>query len=169
LYAASQLPESDFLALRCALGEGEYGMPIAWVREILRFVALTPVANAPSGVIGAVNVRGEVLPVIDTRVRLGLPAMAPTLRTSIVLAQVSDHKFGMLFDAVVDVVLVPRTALSAPNSELTANLAISNVASIGTRVLQLLDLARLLTRAQWDALPDAPVTTDASVADGEEP
>jgi purine-binding chemotaxis protein CheW len=169
LHAASQLPDTDFLALRCSLADGEYGMPISRVKEILRYVALTPIADAPLGVVGAVNVRGDVIPVLDTRVRLGLPATIPSLRTSIVLAEVAEHKFGMLFDAVVDVVLVPRAVLSAPHSELTRNLAISNVASIGTRVLQLLDLARLLTRAQWDSLPRDNELPNATAADSNEP
>ncbi len=155
LYASSELPPDDFQALRCSLDTEYFGLPINWVREILRYVALTKMANAPAGVAGAINVRGEILPVIDTRQRLGLPSISPNLRTSIILVAIPGHDFGMLVDAVLDVVDIPHSSLSAPNSDLTQSVAIKSVATLGSQVVQLFDIARLLTKHQWEAIPQS--------------
>jgi purine-binding chemotaxis protein CheW len=162
LYASSQLPNADFRALRFRVSGEEYGVPVGWVREIVRYVALTSIADAPHGVAGAINLRGEVLPVLDTRVRLGMSATAPNLRTSIVLLAIPGHAFGILVDAVIDVSLVPRTCLSEPNATLTQSAAIKSVATLQSGVLQLLDIARLLTRPQWEALPTTSEPKDES-------
>jgi purine-binding chemotaxis protein CheW len=160
LYASSQLPSTDFRALRFRVGAEEYAVPVGWVREIVRYVALTSIADAPHGVAGAINVRGEVLPVLDTRLRLGMPTIAPNLRTSIVLLAIPGHAFGILVDAVVDVIDVPHSSLSEPNANLTQSAAIKSVATLNSGVLQLLDIARLLSRPQWEALPAALPTKD---------
>lgn len=94
--------------LTFALGHESYGVPVLAVREIIRFCPITPVATMPPHVRGVINLRGRVIPVVDLRVRFGLPAAEEHDRTCIVVAQVAaaaggTRPYGVIVDAVEEV------------------------------------------------------------------
>jgi purine-binding chemotaxis protein CheW len=78
-----------------------YGLPVLAVREIIRLCPITPVANMPSHVRGVINLRGRVIPIVDLRVRFGLPVADDHDRTCIVVAQVSASTGGIRPYAIV--------------------------------------------------------------------
>lgn len=96
------------------LADGEFGVPIDSVQEIVRIPdELTHVPKAPAFVEGVTNLRGSVLPVIDQRKRLDLPALARNDRQRIMVFLLSGVRTGFIVDAVTEVLKVPRTAIEA--------------------------------------------------------
>lgn len=86
------------------VGDEEYGVPILRVREILRFEGVTRVPAAPRAVRGVINLRGSVVPVVDLRLKLGLPPADPGPRACIVVVEADVEgeclSVGLLADAV---------------------------------------------------------------------
>ena len=90
------------------LSNESYGVDVLKVREIIRFLKITPVPQMPAYVKGVINLRGKVLPVIDLRLKFGLEAAEPTERTCIVVVRVQsaghDITLGMIVDSVEEVI-----------------------------------------------------------------
>ena len=90
------------------LGDGSFALPVGAVREVLRPPRLTPVPLAPPDVIGVANLRGQIVPVLDLRLRLGVDASKEAAH--VLVLRVSDAVFGVAVDSVGDVVEVDRSA-----------------------------------------------------------
>jgi purine-binding chemotaxis protein CheW len=125
------------------LAASEYAINIAYVAELLRMVAITPLPASPEWVLGVVNLRGKVIPVIDLRVRLSLPAEALDLNTPIIVTQVDDVMAGLVVDDVTDVLSVDPNALTRAHESLTSDHLIAGVAKIQDRLLLIVNLPRL--------------------------
>lgn len=94
--------------LTFTLGRESYGVPVRAVREIIRLCPITPVATMPAHVRGVINLRGRVIPLVDLRVRFGLPATEEHDRTCIVVTQVASatggtRPYGVIVDGVEEV------------------------------------------------------------------
>lgn len=128
------------------LGAEAYAVPIAMVREIVRVGDLTRVPNAPPHIRGVMNLRGRVLPVVELRTRLGLPALDPTPAARIVVAEVRGRLLGYLVDRVAEVTRIGEGSVAAPPEEVVAGSgeAITGIARKGERLLLLLELERVL-------------------------
>jgi len=89
------------------LGCGAYGIPILKVREIIRLLEITPIPRMPDYVRGVINLRGKIVPVIDLRMKFGLPDTTTTNRTCIIVAHVvmasSTKLMGLIVDALEEV------------------------------------------------------------------
>jgi purine-binding chemotaxis protein CheW len=96
--------------LTFVLGREEYGLPVLKVREIIKVMDITHVPQVPAHVLGVINLRGRVIPVIDLRRKFGLPAQDHTDRTCIIVAEVAlaaaPVMMGVVVDAVSEVVNV---------------------------------------------------------------
>jgi purine-binding chemotaxis protein CheW len=128
------------------LGAESYAVPIAMVREIVRLGDLTRVPNAPPHIRGVMNLRGRVLPVVELRTRLGLPALDPTPAARIVVAEVRGRRLGYLVDRVAQVTRIGEGSVSIPPDEVVngSGAAITGIARKGERLLLLLELERVL-------------------------
>ncbi len=85
------------------VGDVQYAVPIARVREISNPLPLVPLPRAPLAVIGVADYRGEVVPVLDVRVRFGLPSLPATRRTKWIMLDVGDRILALVVDAVSEV------------------------------------------------------------------
>ena len=83
------------------LARQQYALSVRQAREVLPRAALTPLAGAPAGVLGVLSLRGQLLPVLDVRQRLGLPAVPPAVTQCIVVTDLESATVGLLVDAVV--------------------------------------------------------------------
>lgn len=136
------------------LADEIYGINVMQVQEVLRVSEIAPVPGAPHYVLGIINLRGNVVTVIDTRIRLGLPTAELTDATRIVIIEGAKHVVGILVDCVAEVVDLNMSELeSAPNvgNDDSARY-IQGVASHGDELLILVDLNKLLTDGEWDEL-----------------
>jgi purine-binding chemotaxis protein CheW len=85
------------------VGEVAYAVPIAAVKEIVNPAPLTALPHAPEAIAGVADHRGEVVPVIDLRVRFGLPRHRDLRRSKWILVDVEGQTVGMIVDQVTDV------------------------------------------------------------------
>ncbi len=96
------------------LGLEEFAIDILGVQEIIRFVEITPVPNAPYYVEGVVNLRGKVIPIINLRSRFGLSAAEPTKDTRIIVVEVEHSILGFIVDSVEEVLRLPANVIEPP-------------------------------------------------------
>ena len=127
-----------------------YGIAVLKVREIIRLQAITPVPQLPAFVKGVINLRGRVIPIVDLRIKFGMPA-ENTERTWIVVVQVALHStapapMGLVIDSVEEVVNVTPEQIEPPPDFGTRNGAryLIGMAKVDSRVKMLLDLDRVI-------------------------
>lgn len=94
----------ELIAFR--IGDQEFCVNVMSVREIRGWTPVTPMPHAPSYVLGVLNLRGAVLPIIDMSARLGMRPAEPTVRHVIIVAQVKNKIVGLLVEAVSDILTI---------------------------------------------------------------
>jgi purine-binding chemotaxis protein CheW len=136
--------------LTFALGREEYGLPVLKVREIIKVMDITHVPQVEAHVLGVINLRGKVIPVIDLRRKFGFEAQAPTERTCIIVAEValtaSTVMMGIVVDSVSEVVNVMASEIEQPPDfgGQRTNDYLLGLAKVKGGVKILLDLDRVL-------------------------
>ncbi|MGY5449866.1 chemotaxis protein CheW [Agarivorans sp. MS3-6] len=129
-----------------------YGINVMQVQEVLRYTEIAPVPGAPDYVLGIINLRGNVVTVIDTRSRFGLPSSDITENSRIVIIEAESQVIGILVDSVAEVVYLRSSEIdSAPNvgTEESAKF-IQGVSNRDGQLLILVDLNKLLSDDEWD-------------------
>ena len=123
----------------------EFGLDIMAVREIRGWTAATPLPHAPPHVLGMMNLRGAILPVIDLGARLGLGAANPTA-SSVVVAQIGEAQMGLVVDAVSDILTVTEGLIQPPPEVGSADSTayVSGVMTTDTGIVSLLALDYIL-------------------------
>jgi len=142
--ADASAPSSQLLTFR--VGSEEYGVPILTVHEIRGQSPITPLPNAPPEMPGVMNLRGTIVPVIDLRVKFGVPDAGDSRFTVIVLVSVGGKIVGMVVDAVDDVLSVPAAEIQpVPDLGTPAHGGfVSGLVHVGDKLVVLLDVARVL-------------------------
>ncbi|WP_340680588.1 chemotaxis protein CheW [Paraglaciecola sp.] len=136
------------------LGEETYGINVMQVQEVLRYTEIAPVPGAPDYVLGIINLRGNVVTVIDTRSRFGLPSSDISDNSRIVIIESDEQVVGIMVDSVAEVVYLRSSEIdSAPNvgTEESAKF-IQGVSNRDGQLLILVDLNKLLNDEEWDEL-----------------
>ncbi len=135
--------------LTCRLGAEAYAIDILAVQEIRRQEPATRIANAPAHVLGVMNLRGVIVPIVDLRRQLGLPAENGSNTVTIVV-NVGHRTVGLVVDAVSDVVALGAEQIQ-PRPSLGRQVAADFIVGLaqvegaeGQRLLLLVDLALLL-------------------------
>lgn len=96
------------------VGRQQFALNIMSVREIRGWTASTPLAHAPPFVLGMINLRGSVLPVVDLGARLGLAACEPDRSSVVIVADIQGRPVGLLVDAVCDILTLEPDQLQPP-------------------------------------------------------
>ncbi|EKE80815.1 chemotaxis protein CheW [Idiomarina xiamenensis] len=136
------------------LEDETYGINVMQVQEVLRYSEIAPVPGAPDYVLGIINLRGNVVTVIDTRTRFGLPTTEVNDNSRIVIIESDKQVVGILVDSVAEVVYLRSSEIdSAPNvgTEESAKF-IQGVSNRDGELLILVDLNKLLTDEEWDEI-----------------
>ncbi|MGD0476358.1 MAG: chemotaxis protein CheW [Candidatus Velthaea sp.] len=143
----TQLSGKTLQAVTFALGSEEYGVDIAQVQEINRMVTITHVPRAPQFMEGVINLRGQLIPIIDLRTRFGMERSERTKNTRIVVTEIGSKRIGMVVDSVSEVLRIPVEQIEdAP--DLVAGVDteyIRGVGKMGDRLIIMLDLARVIS------------------------
>ena len=136
------------------LDDETYGINVMQVQEVLRETEVAPVPGAPHYVIGIINLRGNVVSVIDARTRFGLSAIERTDMTRIIVIEAQQQIIGILVDSVAEVVDIKlseiETAPNVGNDE--SSRYIDGVVSRDEKLLILVDLDKLLSEAEWGSI-----------------
>ncbi|CAG19357.1 chemotaxis protein CheW [Photobacterium profundum] len=131
-----------------------YGINVMQVREVLRYSEIAPVPGAPDYVIGIINLRGNVVTVIDTRSRFGLMPGEISDNTRIVIIEADKQVIGILVDSVAEVVYLRSSEIDSTPSVGTEESSkfIQGVSNRDGELLILVDLNKLLSDDEWDEM-----------------
>jgi purine-binding chemotaxis protein CheW len=145
--------QTDSTSLQCVtftLEDETYGMNVMQVQEVLREVEVAPVPGAPNYVLGIINLRGNVVSVIDARTRFGLQPKESDDMSRIIVIEAQKQILGILVDSVAEVVDIQRDEIDlAPNvGNAETSKYIDGVVSRGDKLLILVDLNKLLTQSE---------------------
>jgi purine-binding chemotaxis protein CheW len=124
----------------------EYALPVDWVLQMETFTGVTSVPGTPDYVVGVVTVRGRVVPVVDLRLRFGLPAVPMTHDSRIIVTQVATRVVALRVDSAREVIVLdPEQHQPAPElvNERSAGL-VRGMHALGARLLLLIDLPKVL-------------------------
>jgi purine-binding chemotaxis protein CheW len=136
------------------LATEEYGISIHHIKEIIAMMKITSVPKIPSYMKGVINLRGSIIPIVDTRARFGMSTHVADMHTAIIIVEVEHTSIGFIVDRVEEVSTIDNENLTnAPkfgNSAIDADF-ISQVARIQERVVMVLDVEKLVHE---DALAD---------------
>ncbi|AVJ55393.1 chemotaxis protein CheW [Idiomarina sp. OT37-5b] len=136
------------------LDQETYGINVMQVQEVLRYSEIAPVPGAPNYVLGIINLRGNVVTVIDTRLRFGLPQTEVTDSTRVVIIESEKQVIGILVDSVAEVVYLKKSEIdTAPNVGTDeSSRFIQGVSNRDDELLILVDLDKMLTDDEWDEI-----------------
>jgi len=140
------------------LGREEFGIRVLKVREIIGIQDITAVPQTPAHVKGVINLRGKVIPVVDLRLKFGLPEQEYTQRTCIIVVQVRGEAGAMLMGIVVDGVAEVLNLAAADIEDTpdfgdgTATPYLLGMAKVKDKVKILLEIDRVLTSQDLQAL-----------------
>lgn len=134
-----------------SLADETYGIDVMQVQEVLPMSEIAPVPGAPPYVLGIINLRGNVVTVIDTRMRFGLESREADDASRIVVIETGTQVAGILVDSVAEVVSVQGEEVdAAPNvGNEESSRYIHGVVSRGDDLLILVDVNKLLTQEEW--------------------
>jgi len=138
------------------LGDEEYGVDILKVHEINRMMDITAVPNAPDCIEGVINLRGKVIPVINLRMKFGLPHKQVDALSKIVVLDIGMAA-GIIVDSVSEVLRISYDVVEPP-PPMTASIGSEYILGVGKlkdRLLILLDIERLLGAADGDMMAKA--------------
>ena len=141
----------ELIAFR--IGEQEFCVDIMSVREIRGWTPATALPHSPGYVLGVINLRGAVLPIVDLSSRLGMKESDPSARHVIIVAQVYQKVVGLLVDAVSDILTVTDDNIQ-PTPEVSSELDRSfakGVLAIEGRMICLIELESIFPEGESEA------------------
>lgn len=122
-----------------------YGLDIENVISVEKMQEFTRVPNAPSYVRGVINLRGEVIPVIDLREKLGLELKSTDENTRIIIVSESEINLGIVVDSSSEVLEIQRSLIDKPlASEEESNNYLKGIGKVDGRLIIIIDLEKLI-------------------------
>ena len=152
--AEEKTSEEVFQWVTFKLENEVYGVNVMQVQEVLRYTEIAPVPGAPDYVLGIINLRGNVVTVIDTRLKFGLMPAEVTDSSRIIIIEAEKQVVGILVDSVAEVVYLKASEIDPAPSVGTEESArfIQGVSNRKDDLLILVDLNKLLSDNEWDEL-----------------
>lgn len=137
----------------------EYGVPITQVQEITRLTTPTRLPQVPDFVEGIINLRGNVIPIIDLKKRFDMATLDYTDDTRIILIDIAGQTVGIIVDEVTEVLRLPVNSIEPPPAIIGGITAeyLTGVGKLDGRLLILLDMAKILTEGEQAELTSLEV------------
>ena len=143
--ASSAAPKKEFLSFK--LGQEEYCLDILSVQEIRGYDTVTSIANTPDFIKGVINLRGNIVPIVDMRIKFRLSEARYDTTTIVIILNLNKKMIGIVVDSVSDVIALPVEAIreaprfgSAINTEF-----ISGMATVDGNMLIVVDIQKLMS------------------------
>lgn len=149
------------------LGQQEYALPVSDVVQIVEMVIITALPQTIPTVPGVINYRGDIVPVLDLRLRFGLPFQSYGLHTHIILADVGSHLLGLIVDSVEVVLNVDVTEIEQEHLSITARAQtaphskpyIAGLAKVNRQIIPIVSVTALLSEPEQQQLQEYVDTT----------
>ncbi len=133
-----------------------FALPILDVREIIRMTTITPVPQAPAFVEGVINLRGQIIPIVDLRRRFGLDAQTRDENTCIVVVELGNNVvIGLIVDAVREVERLPADSITPPPALVAGSIGAEYIKGISNhedKMIIHIDLRKVFNRDELNAL-----------------
>lgn len=141
------LTDEDFEFISLIAGQQSFCLELNRVREIRRWEPVTMLPHSPSHVLGVVNLRGAVVPIVDLAQRLGFPQITPTQRNVIIISRYNDQVVGFLVESVSEIFTINAAEVKeAPSLGGTAeNPYIEGVISLNDDMVRVINIDALMT------------------------
>ena len=152
------------------LADEEYGLEILKVREIMGMMEITAVPRTPEFVRGVINLRGNVIPVIDLRLKFGMEAVEQTEETCIIVVDVEGMEMGIVVDRVSEVLdIVAEEIQDAPSFGVSVDTDfILGIGKANDQVTILLNISEVLTSTEASVIMEAAgAPTEEDAMEGE--
>jgi purine-binding chemotaxis protein CheW len=146
--------------LTFTLGREEYGIDILKVQEIRGYEAVTTIANAPEFIKGVVNLRGNIVPIVDMRIKFKLGKVTYDETTVVIILNIANRVVGMVVDGVSDVTTLKADEIK-PAPEFGASLDTQYLLGLGTvdeRMIILVDIERLMSSKDMELIDSAEMS-----------
>ena len=143
--------------LSFVLGDAQYCIDILKVQEIRRYEPPTRIANTPDFIKGVINLRGNIVPIVDLRVKFGLPEQRYDTQTVVIVLNVAKRTVGVVVDGVSDVIALKPSDVKPP-PELGGALDtqyLQGLATVGEQMLILIDIERLISSRDMAIVDEA--------------
>ena len=148
------VPEDQRQFIRFRIADGDYGMELLRVKEVIRSSEATRLPKEPQFVRGIINLRGDVIPIIDLRERLGFEPTARTRKTRVIVVETEGRLIGMVADSASQVVQIPAKQIEPPppTPYHTSQRYIQGVGKLNGAIIILLNIDALLSMDERAAL-----------------
>jgi purine-binding chemotaxis protein CheW len=151
--------EKSVQMISFSVGSERFGVEILVVQEIIMMSAITEIPNSPEFVEGVINLRGNIIPVLDLRKRLKLRGYGKDTPikpgTRILVVEIDENITGFIVDSVAKVITVPASKISPPPDIIVAGVQsayISGVVHLDEGILIVLDFRKILSIEEKDVL-----------------
>jgi len=141
-------PEGSFKFVSFLLNGEWYGEDIRYIQEVNRLQEITEIPGLPDYILGVINLRGKIIPIMDMRRRLGMPPVAPSEKSRILVASYGGSVLGLLVDSVHQVMEMPLSMISPPPSSVSRNRYIYGIGRFEDKLIFLLDIERIFEDSQ---------------------
>ena len=139
--------EKQYQIINFSVGTEEYGVDIHTMKEVIRIREITPLPKAPHFVKGVINLRGDVIPIIDLREKFGLEQREYTEATRVMVVEVEKRMIGLVVDSVSHVIRLGEGQID-PTPPLVGGVSseyIRGVGKLDERLIVLLNIDRIIT------------------------
>jgi purine-binding chemotaxis protein CheW len=137
-----------------------YGMEISFITDIIQMQPIATLPEVKHYVKGIINLRGEIIPVMDVRLRFGKPEIAYTERTCVIVARTSALCVGLIVDSVSEVIKIPDEGISQPPKiNGNSNRFIKSIGKVGQEIKLLLDFEKLVADDDFESVARLEATT----------
>lgn len=141
------------------VNQEEYGLEILRVQEVVRLPHITRLPRAPIFIKGVINLRGNIIPIIDLREKFGLASMQYIDTTRVIIVEVMDKRIGMIVDNVSQVVRVPNKSIAPPPPMVSgiAEKYLEGVVRLEDRLIILLNVDDILSTQEVIQLEESKI------------
>ena len=151
--ADEEVQENKYLM--CKFGGEVYGIDIQHVTDIIELQKITEVPDMPKYVKGVINLRGQVIPVIDLRLRFGMEQREYDDRTVITVVKIKDNSIGFIIDTATEVQDIPEKNVDPPpkfQGDAAKRKYVSGLGKVEKEVIILLDIEKLVVQEEIESI-----------------
>jgi purine-binding chemotaxis protein CheW len=168
LFAISEVDDIENMYLTFEVQDEEYAVNIAYVTEIVGMQRISEVPDVPEFIKGVINLRGKVIPLMDMRLRFGMPWREYGERTTIIVLEMEDVPTGLVVDRVTDVLSIPLGSIAPPRWQGgDGDPVVKGLGKRDDAVSVILDVPRLLSArdVHLDLSPEALTAEPAAASE----
>lgn len=148
--------EAEIQLVTFIINNAEYSININNIIQIIKYIPVSPLPNAPAFIKGVINLSGKVIPVVDLRERFFRQVSTNTKRTRIIIAIVQNKKIGLIVDSVTDVIGLSLNQVEPPLPVISGLKVefIEGIAKLKNKLIIIINIQKILTSNEKIILQD---------------